>query len=398
MKIKCSQNLMRLARLFESKHSLFISGESVANGFLNNRRGEITLSSFLTAEEIFSLVENTEFIVKIKSAKEGVVEIRCDKESFTHLTFKSQSRDLSAAIVDDAKTKDFTINAMYYKVLTGEIIDPLDGIKSIKVKSLKCCDNENCFTDGGNILKAILLACEFGFELSEELVASAQKNVKAIRQVGGEKKFYYLKSLLSLEQEKMIRALTYLSKLDLFKFMVGVKGYNLKPGIENFRLVKTSDEKLKMLAFYIDYFNYLNAQKKLPLKQFISCVLRDCLKCNMFEQRKTLQIMSGYLSYDEENLSFYIANNIFNIDTLIALYSVCDSEKAEAITKGLEVLKNNKAPLSLNQLKISVKEIKEICGDGVNINSIHKRLLCDCILNPSLNAKEKLIKQVIKYM
>ena len=87
MKIGFSKNLIRLARLFENKTSLFATGEYVFNSLYNIQGGQIELVSFLSVEEVFSLVENTEFVVKVKNAKANEIEIVCEGERYVYLPY-----------------------------------------------------------------------------------------------------------------------------------------------------------------------------------------------------------------------------------------------------------------------------------------------------------------------
>lgn len=398
MKIRFSQNLIRLARLFEKSGSLFATGEYVFNSLCNKQGGQIELVSSLSVEEVFSLVENTEFVVKIKNAKVNEIEIVCEGERFIYLPFDKIERSVEAALLNDSLERGFTINAIYYKILSNEFYDVCGGLKDLKNKVLKCCDANTCFINNGlNILKAVYLSSLLGYQMNSEMVESIQRNVKSLKNVSGERKCEMLNKILLLNGEGLIKALSCFARFDLFKYVVLVKGYNLKLQPEVFELTKACDKNYKLLAFLIDYYNYLNSQKQLSIKQFVTYVVRDQLKMPINFQKQAVQVISGFLSYDLVNLDFYIANNISNIEILLHLFGA-SSKKGQVLNARLSYLKDNKVPLSVNELKISFKEIYELCKDKKKAGKVQGKLLYDAILNPSLNSKEKLIKQVIKYI
>lgn len=403
MKIKCSQSLIKLAKIFEPKASLFMVGGCVIDHILKNRGCEINITSRLTVEEVLCILENSEFVLKIRSAKFGKAFIICEDEVYSYSTFTCASSEeeqvgFAGSISEDCLSKDFTINAIYYNILSGDVVDPCGGLNDIRNKKIVYCSKESFNSNALNYLKAIKLAAKLNFNLDELVKNEIVLNAKKLKLVSGEGKAREFRNIVCLDS---LEGIVSLSKLDLFKYIVLCKGYNLKMQEQAFSLLSlVKDSKYKMMAFYIDYYSFLNKQKPLSVKQFVTNVLRDGLKSSLYDQKLALQIISAVLSYDEENLAFYIANNICNIEYILSLFNEFDKCKSRKIEIALETLKQQKVPLSVKELKLSFREVKKMypqLNEG-KINGILKKILSECVLNASLNEKEKLINKVKKYI
>lgn len=72
--------------------------------------------------------------------------------------------DLNTAI----KRRDFTINAIYKDVLTGELIDPFNGQKDLKNKVIRHIDSDTFVEDPLRVLRGAQFASRFEFDIAEE--------------------------------------------------------------------------------------------------------------------------------------------------------------------------------------------------------------------------------------
>lgn len=91
-----------------------------------------------------------------------------------HKDFKVEvdpNMDLKTAI----KRRDFTINAIYKDVLTGEIIDPFNGIEDIKNKIIRHIDKKTFVEDPLRVLRACQFASRFNFKIDEDTIELCKK-------------------------------------------------------------------------------------------------------------------------------------------------------------------------------------------------------------------------------
>lgn len=75
---------------------------------------------------------------------------------------------IGVSLKEDALRRDFTVNALYKSLSTGEIFDFTGGLEDLKNKTL-CVLHEKSFVDDPTrILRALKFSHRFGFELSEK--------------------------------------------------------------------------------------------------------------------------------------------------------------------------------------------------------------------------------------
>ena len=99
-------------------------------------------------------------------------------------------------LIEDAKRRDFTINAIYENK-NGKKIDLYDGIKHIKERKIVCVGNpyEKLKSDPLRILRAIRFAVTLNFTLDEELKKSIIKNKKLILTLSKERILWELNAI-----------------------------------------------------------------------------------------------------------------------------------------------------------------------------------------------------------
>ena len=72
---------------------------------------------------------------------------------------------------EDARRRDFTINALYENVATGEIFDFVGGMEDLKDKKLRVLHDRSFIDDPTRIIRGLKFAVRFGFELDEHTKA-----------------------------------------------------------------------------------------------------------------------------------------------------------------------------------------------------------------------------------
>jgi tRNA nucleotidyltransferase/poly(A) polymerase len=85
------------------------------------------------------------------------------------------SRDLldfagyrGASLEADLRGRDFTINAVAMDIHSGELIDPLGGIKDLREKRIRVCSPTSLSDDPIRILRAVRLAALLGFTIDPD--------------------------------------------------------------------------------------------------------------------------------------------------------------------------------------------------------------------------------------
>ena len=116
-----------------------------------------------------------------------------------------------AGIEEDCIRRDLTINALYYNISTGEIVDMVGGLKDIEDKVIRTT-NENpdiVFDDDPlRVLRVVRFATRYGWEIEPKTYASMKKYVDRLEIISKERiKDEFNKILLSDNATMGIRTL-----------------------------------------------------------------------------------------------------------------------------------------------------------------------------------------------
>ena len=137
------KDIMRL--LNSSGKDCYIVGGAVRDLLLQHKElSDIDLTTPLRVEQLKQIFDINQIKVNDRALKYGSLTIRTQKRSLQITSFRKDiqtfGRSANVAhienIEEDAKRRDFTINAFYCSY-NGEIIDPLGNLKDLNKKKLK---------------------------------------------------------------------------------------------------------------------------------------------------------------------------------------------------------------------------------------------------------------------
>ena len=116
-----------------------------------------------------------------------------------------------AGIEEDCIRRDLTINALYYNISTGEIVDMVDGLKDIEDKVIRTT-NKNpdiVFDDDAlRILRCVKFSVRYGWEIEHKTYESMKKYVDRLEIISKERiRDEFNKILLSANATMGIRTL-----------------------------------------------------------------------------------------------------------------------------------------------------------------------------------------------
>ncbi|AET69117.1 tRNA nucleotidyltransferase/poly(A) polymerase [Desulfosporosinus orientis DSM 765] len=109
---------------------------------------------------------------------------------------------LAGNVEADALRRDFTINAIYQDVRTGEIKDPLEGLQALSQRMLRACGRaeERFQEDPLRILRLIRLAIRYDFLIEQDTWRAANENLTLLKSVALERVSEELGRILVLDQ------------------------------------------------------------------------------------------------------------------------------------------------------------------------------------------------------
>lgn len=109
----------------------------------------------------------SEFLTSTVNFKNGlnVDLIRCRRE---HYACDGAMPEVEPSdVFHDLERRDFTINAMAFDLMNGEIIDPFGGLKDLRGKRLRKVHGHSFEEDPTRILRGIRYAARYGLELED---------------------------------------------------------------------------------------------------------------------------------------------------------------------------------------------------------------------------------------
>lgn len=254
MKISIPENLLPLAEAFAKENTeVFAVGGLVRNALLNLPPSDLDVCSRLSPQEIVERMPKHGIRVIEKAAEMGTVELHFAGSIVEHTTFRrevyaegGEHRPRTVAfgesLADDAWRRDFSVNALYANLLTGEVIDPTGGIPDLDrqiIRTTSADPDDIMRSDALRVLRLVRFACELGFAIDESTWQAAKRNAPKLADIAQERRRQeFVKILLTdarypkLSRDELrspMRGLRLLDELDVWDYLV--PEFNLARGM-----------------------------------------------------------------------------------------------------------------------------------------------------------------------
>ena len=119
----------------------------------------------------------------------GMIEVATFRKDATYSDGRHPDGVEFTNAEEDARRRDFTINALFYDPVGEEVIDYVDGQRDIEAGVVRAVGNadERIEEDKLRMLRAVRFAAGFGFELEDETLAAVTRHAKEISVVSAER-------------------------------------------------------------------------------------------------------------------------------------------------------------------------------------------------------------------
>jgi poly(A) polymerase len=200
MKLSLPKNVSKLCNILSEKgHVAYIAGGAVRDLLLKKKPLDFDIATDAKPEEIVKILQTNDIKAVDTNATYGtVLAIFKDEEPYEITTFRTEGTYSDGRRPDnvtftsaeeDAKRRDFTVNALFYDPVKEEIVDFVDGKKDIKSKKLKFVGNpiERIEEDHLRILRYVRFKHTLGFKTDEEADNLVREKINLISNVSGER-------------------------------------------------------------------------------------------------------------------------------------------------------------------------------------------------------------------
>ena len=194
--------LAPLARAFtRAENPLYFVGGSVRNALLGLPYDDLDVTGAASSQQAVDLARSAGGKASIRDTEMGTVDIAVGELALEYTPFRRESYGpggghrpqqviFTHRMEEDALRRDFTVNALYADVLTGEVADPLGGLADLNARRLRSCraPMETLGDDGARILRMVRFACQLGFSVDPALYGVAKAMVGNLGDVAMERK------------------------------------------------------------------------------------------------------------------------------------------------------------------------------------------------------------------
>ena len=370
-----NKELIKLAKLFSKNGAtLYVVGGFVRDEVNGDHNDDIDITSCLSPIEIKEFC-GRKFKITDVSKKLGTILIEGKNLRAEYTPFRSEKYDSKFAhspseinfekdLAKDAYRRDFTINAMYKNILTGEVIDIYSGKNDVKKKLIKQIHAQVFDVDPLRILRMVRFASVLNFEIEKKTFEDAKKNAYKIAGLSKERLSAELKKII--QGKNSVYAIEKLIELKIFP----------KSQLTLFK----ENKNLTTLAFDLFKGDFEKTEKFLTVYAENKKQSEEILGAIIFAQK-----------FDREKKITSFINNEENIEK--ARLIVKSKEKFEML---LDEIGKNKLPLSISELNITGSDLLGYGIEPVAIGKELQRLLILCVEGKVKNKKEDLAKRLME--
>lgn len=354
--IEPNKKTKQLAKLLGG--DIYIVGGFVRNSLLGKKCEDEDLCSALTLADLEKKLDGSEFSIKNKNKNFGTCKIVCKEKSYDYATFRKESYEKGhcpdkvefiKSIEEDALRRDFTINAIYYNLRTGEMFDPFNGYEDLQDRKIRAINQDILKDDGVRILRMLRLAGEYGFGIESHTLKAAQSNIENIKDLSKARVIEELKKLLDRTTNKgAVAAIKLYNHLGVWK-RAGLDFTTLKP-----RMTSKCDNLV--LGFLIDV---VDAANPASVSYYLSHLF-DSAGLTKKELSKMLNIISGY--YDALNRMSnkqYFFKYFDNFPEIYKLLTKKSKFLAQKYNFFYKYIIAHKLVIKKSDLKIAEKDLKK---------------------------------------
>lgn len=169
---------------------VYLVGGYVRGSLLGLPPADVDIASAAQPEQVLQAAQRMGVRAAVVHKVLGTVELFLAGERVEHTAFRRESYlpggghapakvQLGATLLEDALRRDFSINALFYDVARGQVLDPTGrGLEDLKLRRLRSArpEAEQMIRDDAlRLLRMVRFACQLGFRIEKELFVQARR-------------------------------------------------------------------------------------------------------------------------------------------------------------------------------------------------------------------------------
>ncbi len=188
--IKIPKDILTISKIFITNgYELYLVGGCVRDALLEIRPKDYDLATNASPDMVIELLSKEKIITNIiETGKNfGVINAITSRNEYEIATFRKDGNYTDgrrpdeiefATINEDVLRRDLTINALYYDIEKGEVIDLVDGVEDLYKKTIRTVGSaRDRFTeDRLRILRAVRFAYRFQSDMDSEIKKELIRN------------------------------------------------------------------------------------------------------------------------------------------------------------------------------------------------------------------------------
>ena len=385
---------------------LFVVGGKVRNFLMKINNDDVDLCSSLSLLELQDVVEKLGYELKFKNEELQTAKIVIDNKLYDYARFREESYRPGGNRIpekikfvktpqEDYKRRDFSINALYFNIKTGEYLDYCNGLGDLKKRKIRAVRDPSLVLqdDGLRILRMVRIASELDFKIERETFNAAERNVPNLLKVSGIKLASEIRricdsSLFGIgKKSAYMHGIRLLNKLKAWKYF-GLNFYKLKP-----KMVKRADKR--HFGILIDI---IDCENPASVSYFLGKLLEK-FETGKKNKEEIINIISGY--YDALNRlanKLYFAKYFDNFPEIYKLLNVKSKLIAQKYNFFYKYIINHKLVVRVSDLRISTRDLKKNFPSlpEKSYKTILNMVLSDIFEGRYSNDTETIIKEIDK--
>ncbi len=140
MSIPIPNDIIKIKEIFiKNGHKLFVVGGAVRDALLGKTPKDYDLATDAKPDKVESMMQDAGYKTLATGKAFGVINVFTDDDEYEIATFRSdigsgrRPDSVKFTTIDqDVKRRDLTINALFYDINTGEVVDLVGGVDDLK--------------------------------------------------------------------------------------------------------------------------------------------------------------------------------------------------------------------------------------------------------------------------